>query len=246
MTEELWENGTDPLPMLDQLFPIRGENSKLPPTRKSRLYFVACARRVWDRLPWACRELIEIAEEAVDRRKDDRRRLRDLVSGVAELLVSSSGSDPEVVAEFVEEAEQRLRVLLFPEETSSLKPIDPKSVPDGWDGITQLVYAPYAGDSGWHRQVPAELHSADLIRDVFGNPFLPPPPMWFRPAWQTSTAVELARQMYEGRDFWLMPILGDALQDAGCGDRAILAHCHDPRAAHVRGCWVVDLVLGKK
>jgi hypothetical protein len=42
-----------------------------------------------------------------------------------------------------------------------------------------------------------------------------------------------------------MPILADALQDAGCEDDAILAHCRDPHLTHVRGCWVVDLVLGK-
>ena len=42
-----------------------------------------------------------------------------------------------------------------------------------------------------------------------------------------------------------MPILADALQDAGCEDEQILAHCRDPQATHFRGCWVVDLVLGK-
>jgi hypothetical protein len=51
--------------------------------------------------------------------------------------------------------------------------------------------------------------------------------------------------MYEGREFSAMPILADALQDAGCEHADILAHCRDPQATHVRGCWVVDLVLGK-
>ena len=81
-----------------------------------------------------------------------------------------------------------------------------------------------------------------ILRDIFGNPFRP---VTFAPAWRTDTAVALARQMYEGRDFGAMPILADALQDAGCDSAEVLSHCRDATAAHVRGCWVVDLVLGK-
>jgi hypothetical protein len=83
---------------------------------------------------------------------------------------------------------------------------------------------------------------ACLIRDVVGNPFRP---ITFNPAWRTSTAVALATQMYDSRDFSIMPILADALQDAGCDNDDILSHCRDPQGTHVRGCWVVDLVLGK-
>jgi hypothetical protein len=75
-----------------------------------------------------------------------------------------------------------------------------------------------------------------------GNPFRS---VAFDPRWRTSTAVGLARTMYDDRDFGAMPILADALQDAGCEDAAILNHCRDPHQVHVRGCWVVDLVLGK-
>ena len=67
----------------------------------------------------------------------------------------------------------------------------------------------------------------------------------FSPDWRTSTVVALAEQMYQFRDFAPMPILADALQDAGCDNEDILAHCRDPEAPHVRGCWVIDLVLGK-
>ncbi|WP_227254955.1 hypothetical protein [Frigoriglobus tundricola] len=73
----------------------------------------------------------------------------------------------------------------------------------------------------------------------------PPVPPTFAPAWRTDTAVLLAKQMYESRDFSTMPILADALQDAGCDSADILDHCRDMSQAHVRGCWVVDLVLGK-
>jgi hypothetical protein len=67
----------------------------------------------------------------------------------------------------------------------------------------------------------------------------------FSPQWRTTTAVHIAREAYESRDFAAMPILADALQDAGCEDEPILSHCRDPHGVHVRGCWVVDLVLGK-
>jgi hypothetical protein len=81
-----------------------------------------------------------------------------------------------------------------------------------------------------------------LVREFVGNPFRP---VTFSPDWRTATAVALAAQMYESRDFSAMPILADALQDAGCDSADVLDHCRGP-GAHVRGCWVVDLMLGKK
>ena len=99
---------------------------------------------------------------------------------------------------------------------------------------------------------------ADVLRDIFGNPYhggrgfqfnkrkrKPQPEPLFRAEWRTDTVMALARTMYERRDFSGMPILADALQEAGCEQPHILAHCRDLRATHVRGCWVVDLVLGK-
>ena len=87
-----------------------------------------------------------------------------------------------------------------------------------------------------------QLLSVQPLRDIFGNPFRP---VALAPAWRTDTAVSLARAMYESREFSAMPILADALQDAGCDEPAILDHCRQP-GEHVRGCWVVDLVLGKE
>jgi hypothetical protein len=81
-----------------------------------------------------------------------------------------------------------------------------------------------------------------ILRDIFGNPFRP---VKLSTAWRTDTTVALATQMYESRDFSAMPILADALQDAGCDNEDILDHCRGP-GSHVRGCWVVDLVLGKQ
>ena len=81
-----------------------------------------------------------------------------------------------------------------------------------------------------------------VLRDVFGNPFQP---VAFDPSLRTSTAVAIAKGMYDSRDFAAMPLLADALQDAGCADDRILEHCRG-REPHVKGCWVVDLVLGKE
>jgi hypothetical protein len=107
---------------------------------------------------------------------------------------------------------------------------------------------PASGDFefGWHRIYPISDYSAlrvRLLRDIFGNPFRA---VTFSPEWRTDTAVTLARQMYESREFGAMPILADALQDAGCDSDDILSHCRDTSQTHVRGCWVVDLVLGKE
>ena len=86
-----------------------------------------------------------------------------------------------------------------------------------------------------------EAHAA-LLRDIFGNSIRP---ATVDPAWLTGTVVALARQMYESRDFSAMPILADALQDSGCDNADILSHCRGS-GPHVRGCWVIDLLVGKE
>lgn len=77
----------------------------------------------------------------------------------------------------------------------------------------------------------------DLVLDVAGNPFDPV----HHCEWRTSAATAIARGMHQSRDFSAMPILADALQDAGCDDERILRHCREVKT-HVRGCWVVDLL----
>ena len=89
--------------------------------------------------------------------------------------------------------------------------------------------------SGRSREVVA------LNHDVLGNPFRP---VALDLAWLTSTVLTLAAGIYAERAFDRLPILADALQDVGCENADILAHCRGP-GPHVRGCWVVDLVLGK-
>jgi hypothetical protein len=81
-----------------------------------------------------------------------------------------------------------------------------------------------------------------VLRDIFGNPFRP---VAFDPRWRTADTVALAHGIYDERAFDRLPLLADALADAGCADEQVIGHCcsKDP---HVRGCWVVDLVLGKE
>ena len=87
---------------------------------------------------------------------------------------------------------------------------------------------------------------SDLLRDVFG-------PLPFRPVardsswllWNDSTVCRIAQGIYEERAFDRLPILADILLDAGCDNEDILAHCRS-EGPHVRGCWVLDLILGKE
>jgi hypothetical protein len=82
---------------------------------------------------------------------------------------------------------------------------------------------------------------ANLFREILGNPFRP---VIVDPAWLTRTVVEVAQATYDQRAFDRMPILADALEDAGCTHTDILEHCRQP-GEHVRGCWVIDSLLNK-
>jgi hypothetical protein len=103
---------------------------------------------------------------------------------------------------------------------------------------TQYLYDAASKRGGLETFVAVVVRS---LHEVYGNPFRP---VTTDPSWLTPAVTALARGMYESRDFSAMPILADALQDAGCDNDDILNHCRGP-GPHVRGCWVVDLVLGK-
>jgi hypothetical protein len=85
----------------------------------------------------------------------------------------------------------------------------------------------------------ATAEQEDVRRDVFGGPEQID---WFNGSWGTSDVVGLAKGIYDSGDYSVMPILADALQDAGCEDATVLEHCRG-NTPHVRGCWVVDEVL---
>jgi hypothetical protein len=91
------------------------------------------------------------------------------------------------------------------------------------------------------RGAAEEAAQCAVARDVLGYPEVT---VTYDPEWRTSTAVAIVRGMYETRDFSAMPILADALQDAGCDEPEVLEHCRADQP-HVRGCWVCEMVLGE-
>lgn len=104
-------------------------------------------------------------------------------------------------------------------------------------------------EDGLEREAMAQ---CQLAHDIFGNPFHPVTidPAWL--AWNNGTIVKLAQTIYDERelpsghlDTGRLAILADALEDAGCTNADILAHCRSA-GPHVRGCWVVDLLLCKE
>jgi hypothetical protein len=107
---------------------------------------------------------------------------------------------------------------------------------------SQMAKAVVESPVGWGDYGPPAIAMLPgLIREVFGNPFRR---VAADPAWLTSTVASLAEGIYAERAFDRLPILADALQDAGCENAEVLGHCSGP-GPHVRGCWVIDLLLGK-
>lgn len=101
---------------------------------------------------------------------------------------------------------------------------------------------PWPATEGHPSEFVGELsNQADLLRDVCGNPFTS---CGLEPEWLTDTVVGMAKAIYTGHAFDQLPVLADALQDVGCDSEDILGHCRS-EGEHVRGCWVVDLLLGK-
>jgi hypothetical protein len=112
----------------------------------------------------------------------------------------------------------------------------------GWDtsvddqNLNALVLAQRAASDN-------SVGQSDTLRDIFGP--LPFRPIAVDPRWLTSTVKNLANSIYTDRAFEKMPILGDALEDAGCDNQEPLNHCRQP-GEHTRGCWVLDKVLGRE
>jgi hypothetical protein len=127
--------------------------------------------------------------------------------------------------------------------------------------LTQLtpegdVFSDYDRATAWFSAAPYPYRLADrwFARNPNGHPGAAPyycaygVPSDLRailPAWRTDTVVSLAQRMSASLDFSALPILADALQEAGCDNDYMLHHCRNPNATHIRGCWVVDLVLGE-
>ena len=113
--------------------------------------------------------------------------------------------------------------------------------------IPEQEWGTAAGDSFAMQAIEKERpRQLGLFRDIFGNPFRPSPLLPAAVlAWNDGTVRRMAEGIYEDRAFERLPILADALLDAGCDDEELIAHCRSA-GPHVRGCWAIDLLLGKE
>ena len=190
-----------------------------PSDRKARLVSCLCLRLVWDALVDArSRRAVEVAELFAEGDATEYQRM--VAEANADAAEANARQQGRTTREYFRAIAAKMGVL---------KKINAV-------GVYHFV-AMHAPDRA---RIGAEV--SPLLRDIVGNPFRR---VTLAPAWRTSTVLALAQGAYESRDFSVMPILADALQDAGCDSDDILNHCRDPHATHVRGCWVVDLVLGK-
>jgi len=190
--------------------------------RRLRLYACACARWAWGSDPDPRSRL---AVETAERFADGRATAEELAAAyrpARRVSIEWRARHPDDPHQFV---------LIAPADAASRSAFEAAhtgSMDAGW------------GDDG-DIESPAYAVLADLARCVFGNPFRAAA---CDPRWRTADAVGLAGRIYEERAFERLTLLADALMDAGCADESVLGHCRSD-GPHARGCWVVDLVLGK-
>jgi hypothetical protein len=218
MTETDWFREKYPGLLYDYVR-VRKENS-----RKSRLLTCAGCRRAWSQLTDpVLREAVELAE-----------RFADGAATQEELTV----------------AEEQVVVLLHSQPgLKNIRQCTPHETGPwlAWGAVRSDAESGPAMWGGWasQRTVPAAERRAmcDLLREIYGNPFRTHPVATEYLTWQGGVVTQLANAIYEGRRFSDLPILADALEEAGCVDAEILRHCRRP-GGHVRGCWVLDTLLG--
>lgn len=233
MTEAEWLQGTNPAPMLEFL---QGQVSD----RKLRLFACACCRTIWHLLAdQRSRQAVEIAEdfaEGLVTVEELQLACRQAENAFYDLegaysVVLDSYCDPLVDA-------HRAAA-----NTAS-------DAPYSRAGSVALCVAratmPFRSRENALNGNPDGLVSlVPILREITGNPFRQVTIKQTSLTWNDGTVVKLAQSIHQARTFDCMPILADALEDAGCHNPYILAHCRSD-LNHVRGCWVVDLLLDKK
>jgi hypothetical protein len=224
MTEAEWNNSADSTKMLKCLRGLEQASE-----RKLRLFAIACCRSVWTEPPdGLLRHAVEIAEQYAEGQTTKavlKQMLQTLHAGRLALPIRQPGEKSQWWVYWVAEVAV----------TKSMYRV----FTDGMQKVTNYLGPSLPGllanETSWQ---------CALLRDIFGNPFHPTSvhPGWL--TWNDGTIPKLAQAIYDERAFDRLPILADALEEAGCADADILSHCRQP-GAHVRGCWVVDLLLGK-
>ena len=233
MTEREWLGCTRPKPMLEFL---EGKVSD----RKLRLFACACCRSIWHLLREQClRDAVEAAEKFADGRM--------AVESLTE--ISEVAWDTKYRLEETETDDEDDEAVFCAASAAASASCGPGNSETPYI-FRAMDVSSFTCDAGGLKRED----QAHLLCDMMGNPFRLLPPKrgkrhwkemvrrWL--TWNEATVPNLARSIYQKRAFNRMPILADALEEAGCDHAEILAHCREPWP-HVRGCWVVDAVLGK-
>jgi hypothetical protein len=223
MTEAKWLACGDPETMLRLV-------GKKANGRKLRLFACACARRVWRRITQKLsRRAVEVAEQFADglATAEELGAARTALSGYLSRSRLSDGGSTAYCTTLEDGYACARDAAEFGREMAAFKTdVDAETLEEG-------------------RRVE-QRHQCDLLRDIFGPaPFRPLPRLnaaWM--AWEGGTVPKFAAAAYEERAFDRLPILADALEEAGCDAVELLSHLRGT-GAHVRGCWAVDLLLGR-
>ena len=219
MNENDWLSGTDPRAMLVSLPGTASD-------RKLRLFEVACCRRIWHLIaPEGYRNIVEAAE-----------RYADGLIGWDELRAAEQSAYDRSGLQGEDSA-----LWAATHTAGDCIETTPYHHDEDVSYTHAALAAGHASDAFEETRHAERLAQCHLIRDIFGNPFRI---VTLDPAWVTPEVVILARTIYDERGFDRMPEFADALEESGCSDDCIMNHCRGP-GPHVRGCWVIDLVLGK-
>jgi hypothetical protein len=226
MTVQEWLECTDPQKMLHDLASLNPQGNRLSrmrspiPDRKFRLVAVACGRLIEQHIP---REV-----------------------GLAAINVAERFADGKATAADLKAAK---RATWAAWQAFRGQPTSTALWTAAWVADWKVVNAASQAVSGVEvlegRSDGLRTRLCTIIRDIFGNPFRPVAinPAWL--AWNDGTVQKMAQAIYEERAFDRMPILADALEEAGCTDEQILMHLRGG-GEHYCGCWVIDLLLGKQ
>jgi hypothetical protein len=221
MTESEWLACADPQVMLE-FMAEKGSDRKL------RLFACACCRRIWsDIKDDRSRKAVEAAENFVDGLSTQADR--ESASSEAWAVVTEMAIRVEAHSATFAVAYAAARAIHRKRDVFAF----------AWQQVLEAIGRQQDQSKSLQREPVAQ---AGLLRDTLGNPYRP---VANDPAWLTSTVAALAQAIYKERAFDRMPILADALEDAGCTSADFLDHCRQD-GEHVRGCWVVDVLLGRE
>jgi hypothetical protein len=223
LTEDQWLTTTDTA-VLWESDDLWGKVS----ARKYQLYAVAWCRRIWDLFPTdQARRVVETLERVADGLADHEEL------EIAWRLATEGEGDPHAGLSEVQSYALSAALTCCRDKGYRLAGV----------AASYCLAAMAAQVGRQRRDYEAEGRAqCDIIREFFPNPFRLPT---LDPSWLTGNVVGLGQAACDGPEFELLPVLADALEDAGCENTEMLEHCRGA-GEHVRGCWLVDLILGKQ